>query len=203
MNTISLSQFTTNPGATDGVVESVESSLELKLPTDYVAFMRESNGGEGSVGGDSFVMLWKLDELEAFNRDYEVADYCNGLLLFGSSGGGEAYGFNTKQTPWTVVRVPFVGMDESLIESVGESFTDFLQRLACGAIDFLMNEFRTAIGETGSKKEIFEIHPIMLGGNPTDPKNKTLLTRDQHIEAVVYWNREIKRMRSVNRQASR
>jgi hypothetical protein len=47
-------------------------------------------------------------------------------------------------------------------------------------------------------KEIFEVHPIILGGNPTDPANKTILTREQHIQAVVYWNREIRRLKNQN-----
>lgn len=36
--------------------------------------------------------------------------------------------------------------------------------------------------------EVFEITPIILGGDPTDPQNKTLLSRGQHFEAVRYWN---------------
>ena len=44
-------------------------------------------------------------------------------------------------------------------------------------------------------KEVFEIQPIILGGDPTDPSNKTVLTRQQHIQAVTYWNREIRRLR--------
>jgi hypothetical protein len=36
--------------------------------------------------------------------------------------------------------------------------------------------------------EVFEITPIILGGDPTAPQNKTLLSREQHIEAVRYWN---------------
>jgi hypothetical protein len=39
--------------------------------------------------------------------------------------------------------------------------------------------------------EIFEIKPIILGGDPLDPKNKVILNRKQHIEAVRYWNRLI------------
>lgn len=46
-----------------------------------------------------------------------------------------------------------------------------------------------------SGKEIFEIHPIILGGSPTDPKNKIILTREQHIQAVNYWNRVITEIR--------
>jgi hypothetical protein len=44
-------------------------------------------------------------------------------------------------------------------------------------------------------KEIFEIKPVILGGNPTDPANKVVLTRDEHIEAVRYWNRIIGKLK--------
>jgi hypothetical protein len=44
-------------------------------------------------------------------------------------------------------------------------------------------------------KEIFEVTPVILGGSPTDPANKVLLDRVEHIKAVVYWNRVIKQMR--------
>jgi hypothetical protein len=43
--------------------------------------------------------------------------------------------------------------------------------------------------------EIFEIQPIILGGSPTDPANKTLLTRQQHIGAVRYWNEIVRDLR--------
>jgi hypothetical protein len=49
--------------------------------------------------------------------------------------------------------------------------------------------------EAYAGKEIFEIHPVILGGSPTDPANKTVLTRAQHIEAVRYWNRIIRHAR--------
>ena len=44
-------------------------------------------------------------------------------------------------------------------------------------------------------KEIFEVKPIILGGNPTAPANKAVLTRQQHIEAVCYWNKVISDLR--------
>jgi len=43
--------------------------------------------------------------------------------------------------------------------------------------------------------EIFEVTPILAGGSPVDPTNKVLLTREQHIEAVRYWNQVIKKLR--------
>lgn len=41
-------------------------------------------------------------------------------------------------------------------------------------------------------KEIFEIQPIIFGGSPTDPANKTVLSREDHIKAVNYWNKVIR-----------
>lgn len=45
--------------------------------------------------------------------------------------------------------------------------------------------------------EIFEITPVILGGSQTDPANKTVLTRQQHIEAVRYWNKIVKRIKEA------
>ena len=39
--------------------------------------------------------------------------------------------------------------------------------------------------------EMFFITPILLGGSPTAKENVTLLTREQHIQAVRYWNKII------------
>jgi hypothetical protein len=43
--------------------------------------------------------------------------------------------------------------------------------------------------------ELFEVMPVIVGGNPEDPENKAWLTRRQHIEAVRYWNHIISEMR--------
>jgi len=43
--------------------------------------------------------------------------------------------------------------------------------------------------------ELFDITPLILGGDPNDPNNKAWLTRRQHIEAVRYWNRVIRKLR--------
>jgi len=44
--------------------------------------------------------------------------------------------------------------------------------------------------------ELFFITPIILGGNPTAKDNMTLLSREQHIQAVRYWNKIINDLRS-------
>lgn len=47
--------------------------------------------------------------------------------------------------------------------------------------------------------ELFEITPVILGGDPVDPNNKTWLTRQQHFEAVRYWNRVIRELRQSSK----
>jgi len=44
-------------------------------------------------------------------------------------------------------------------------------------------------------REIFEVHPVILGSDPIDPTNKVLLTRKEHIKAVRFWNRVIAEQR--------
>jgi len=45
-------------------------------------------------------------------------------------------------------------------------------------------------------REIFEVTPVILGGSPSDPKNKVALTREDHIKAVRYWNGVIASLRN-------
>lgn len=62
------------------------------------------------------------------------------------------------------------------------------------------SDARRQSGDQLKGMEIFEITPIILGGSPTDPTNKTALTRQQHIEACRYWNQKILELRNCNNQ---
>ena len=43
--------------------------------------------------------------------------------------------------------------------------------------------------------ELFEVTPVIVGGDPIDLRNKVWLTRPQHFEVVRYWNRVIRQLR--------
>jgi hypothetical protein len=43
--------------------------------------------------------------------------------------------------------------------------------------------------------QLVEIKPVILGGDPVDPQNKTWVTRQQHFELVRFWNRTIDDLR--------
>jgi hypothetical protein len=124
-----VSKMALDAGAPEPLLQNAMEELQCSPPADYVAFLRLHNGGEGFVG-ENYLILWKIEELKPFNDEYEVAEYAPGLLVFGSSGGGEGYAFDTRQDAWTVVRVPFIGMDLQYAIEVGRGFSDFLRQLA-------------------------------------------------------------------------
>ena len=124
-----LTSLNKQPGASDAAIAEGGRQLNLKLPEEYVEFLKLSNGGEGFIGKNSYVILWGVDELASLNQSYEVQQYAPGFLVFGSNGGGEAYGFDTRTTTLPVVQIPFVGMDWSLAQPLGGSFKDFLETL--------------------------------------------------------------------------
>jgi len=185
--------------ATAAAVAECERQLGAKLPLEYVEFARTANGGEGFIGKNAYVILWGVQELVPMNQAYKVRKYAPGLLVFGSDGGGEAYGFDTRTSRWEIVQVPFVGMAWDLAEPMGTTFIAFLEQLysierACEPVRHGESPRADCRG-----KEIFEIDPVILGGSPTDPANKTVLNREDHIKAVVYWNNVIRQMREAHR----
>jgi hypothetical protein len=127
--TYRLTEGQLEPPADPAIVEGLSSSLGLDLPHDYLAFLRQHDGGEGFVG-KNYVVLWKAEELAEFNRQYEVETYAPGILLFGSDGGGEAYGFDTQSAAMPIVRVPFIGMERRYALRIANDFPDLFAKLA-------------------------------------------------------------------------
>jgi hypothetical protein len=134
----------------------------------------------------------KLVEFNGVARSYEFAP---GLLLVGTNGGGEGYGFDTRATEWTVVKMQMVGMAWELALPLAPSFDAFLAALAAtpdppAALD------RSAIGHV-----IHEIKPVIVGGSPTDPANKILMPLVDYLPLTAWWNDRIKEMRAASASA--
>lgn len=116
------------PPATGEAIAAFESAIGKQLPGDYVEFLRATDGGEGFIGR-AYVILWGINELASMNQGYEVGSYAPGLLICGSDGGGEAYGFDTRVPNWPIVEVPFVGMEWSLARPLASSVAGFFEHL--------------------------------------------------------------------------
>ncbi|MEM5552127.1 SMI1/KNR4 family protein [Pseudoalteromonas neustonica] len=120
-----LDDFSFDGGASKDTLAELEY---LGLSDDFLSIFDELNGGEGFVG-EEYLILWKAEELLPFNIEYEVDKYAPGIFLFGSNGGGEGFGFDTRSKPYKIVEIPFIGMDLQYATLVAESFTHLLERM--------------------------------------------------------------------------
>ncbi|MDH2054985.1 SMI1/KNR4 family protein [Achromobacter marplatensis] len=116
-----LRDWCLEPGASADEIGDVVKRMRFSLPADYLNFIGEHNGGEGFVG-ENYLILWKIGDLIDFNADYEVENYAPGIFLFGSSGGGEGYGFDTRSLKLPIVRIPFIGMELQYADKVSDDF---------------------------------------------------------------------------------
>ena len=81
--------------------------------------------GELSVEPEWYV-LWRPEELEEFNRDYQLAEYAPGFLTFGGNGGGELLAFDMRRSGnWPVVCFDPIDPEGS-IEQIAPSFEQFI-----------------------------------------------------------------------------
>jgi hypothetical protein len=132
--------FKANPPASLAFIEQCQAKLSFLLPADYVQFLQQMNGGEGSLGR-AYVALWRVEELGDRNTGYEVAEFAPGLFLFGSNGAGEAFAFDTRCDEFRIVAVPFIGMDDLRDAIViATNFRTFLEALFTSGIPFSRTE---------------------------------------------------------------
>jgi SMI1 / KNR4 family (SUKH-1) len=114
--------------ASELLLQAAEKALNRRLPVDYRAFLLQYNGGEGFIG-KHYLILWKAEELAELNKGYEVPKYAPGFLMFGSTGGGDGFAFDTRATPFRVIQMPFVGMSVDDGFFVADSFQRLLERM--------------------------------------------------------------------------
>ncbi len=123
-----LAKFNGHPPADASALQQLEREAGFRLPEDYAWFLKQMDGGEGFVGS-AYLILWPVGDLLEMNKAYQVAEYAPGLLLFGSNGGGEAFAFDTRKEDRSIVSVPFVGMELTLVRPLGSNFKGFLEEL--------------------------------------------------------------------------
>jgi len=99
----------------------------IPLPPEYLAFLRESSGGEGELGVQpGWFVIWPAGEVVDLNQEYEVAANAPGFFGFGSSGGGDLLAFDTRGgQPYSVAALPFIGMSVKHALPVAVSFASF------------------------------------------------------------------------------
>ncbi|MCA9249369.1 MAG: SMI1/KNR4 family protein [Planctomycetales bacterium] len=97
-----------------------------RLPEWYLDLMRWSNGLEGFIGSDNYLMLYSADEIPDANSGY-VAENIPHLFIIGSNGGDAGYAIDLNTDNRPVVEVTFVDLE--LVRVVGRSLLEFLENL--------------------------------------------------------------------------
>lgn len=124
-----LAEFDARPPAGEIDIAGAEEALGNTFPADYKAFLADRDGGEGFIG-KHYLILWRAAELKQLNDAYEVETYAPGLIMFGSSGGGDGFAFDTRQTPFPIIQVPFIGMILADGFCVADCFAELLDRMS-------------------------------------------------------------------------
>jgi hypothetical protein len=121
-----MSKFECNEPASESAIKKVEELINITFPEEYYDFLLISNGGEGPVGEEAYLALWKVEDLIKLNDDYGVEE----LLIIGSDGGDTAYCIDRRGEMQSFVEVPFIVMDLDEVEHCSNDFKGFIQFLS-------------------------------------------------------------------------
>ena len=86
--------------------------------------MARANGGEGPIGDQSYLILWRANELAEHNHGYKVdSDYAPDLLVIGTDGGNEL--FAIRPNDGSFVAAPAIGMSADAVQTRGATLQEF------------------------------------------------------------------------------
>lgn len=103
----------------------------LPLPADLRAFLEKHDGGRGKVGTRP-VILWSAEQVARELESQEVSLATPGLLLFGTDGGAEGYGYLPRLQRGRYGRISLLAASAHEFESLGDSLEELLNALAQG-----------------------------------------------------------------------
>lgn len=103
----------------------------LQLPRDLRAFLEKHDGAKGTVGPRNRPLhLWSAEQIAREAEEQEVTRATPGLLLFGSDGGAEGYGYLPRQQRGKYGRISFMAAGAHEFESLGDSLDELVTALA-------------------------------------------------------------------------
>jgi SMI1 / KNR4 family (SUKH-1) len=116
--------------APDGALKETPDAI-TGLPPDLRAFLEQHDGGRGKVGNRPLI-LWSADQIAREAQSQEVSLATPGLLLFGTDGGAEAYGYLSRLREHRYGRIPLIAAGMHEFEAVADSLEELIDSLAEG-----------------------------------------------------------------------
>jgi SMI1 / KNR4 family (SUKH-1) len=118
-------------GASEERIDETEEQMDCKLPRDVKAFLGQHDGGEGTIGPRKRpIELWSLDRIRTECDAQEITRAVPGLVLFGSDGGSEGYGWLPRLERGRYGRISLLAAGAHEFESLGDTFEDLLRALS-------------------------------------------------------------------------
>lgn len=116
-------------GADLQIIREIEKKETFTFPNDYVALMVESNGLEGEVGENGWILLFPVEELVETNEDYkllmqEIPEY----FLIGKDSADTGYAINKKDKTYHSFGL-MSNFKTDPIEFCGNSLEEFVEYL--------------------------------------------------------------------------
>jgi hypothetical protein len=98
------------------------------FPNEYLQFMEWSNGGEGHIG-ENYLYLWKIENVEQLNKDYNIQKYLGiNCFGFGTDGGDKCYCFDNKNGE-NIIKCGLGDLDYNEIKVIANTFFEFIGKL--------------------------------------------------------------------------
>ena len=107
--------------------EMISELNGMPLPEDYLAFMREHNGGEGPLGENNYGCFYRLEELAEVNAEYDVPINWPGYVVLGSDMSGQLWAWNPEKRIWC--QIDSSNTDEDTYYTISDSFEAFLDNM--------------------------------------------------------------------------
>lgn len=118
--------ITTRPPADESAIAHAERDLGCTLPPDYRALLLESNGLEGFLSPESAYLV--LHTIEFVASHQHEPNLVPDLIVIGSDGGGEAFGFVPEtRGQMMYVRVPFLGDGVASMNRLAATLEGFIR----------------------------------------------------------------------------
>jgi SMI1/KNR4 family protein SUKH-1 len=101
------------------------------LPPELRAFLEQHDGGRGKVGNRPLV-LWSAEQIAREAQSQEVSLATPGLLLFGTDGGAEGYGYLARLRQRRYGRIPLIAAGAHEFESMADTLEELFAALGSG-----------------------------------------------------------------------
>lgn len=118
--------MTLEKATTEDNINTIEKEYIFSIPSDFKEFLKNSNGGEGSVGENSYLSIFPIEDIQEINSEYEINSYLPHLIMFGTNRGGTGYAFDNKGT---FFELDLSDLNEENLIKCGTSWEYFLEYL--------------------------------------------------------------------------